>query len=246
VLDPQAFASVVRSLAPAGSKQRLRKAALILPDYAARVAVLEFDTFPSDPLEQLALARFRVKRTVPFDVESAVIACYPQTRANSKKVDVTVAVMPLETASHYQAPFRAAGFQCGFVTLSALAALSLTADGEPPNASPLLTAKLSGRVLALALFEGAGLRMFRCVELPELSNEEVVDVLAPTLAFSEDELGARPQLLRMVGRGRVDMTVREQWVRELQTPILDVRSRFGAPGESNSGLHGYLESLEVA
>jgi hypothetical protein len=35
------------------------RAAVILPDYCARVAVLDFDAFPDDPEEQQALVRFR-------------------------------------------------------------------------------------------------------------------------------------------------------------------------------------------
>ncbi len=31
---------------------------LILPDYAARVSVLDFDAFPTSPEEQLSLIRF--------------------------------------------------------------------------------------------------------------------------------------------------------------------------------------------
>ena len=67
----------------AGSRGSHRAAAnaggavLILPDFCARVAVLEFDSFPTDPKEQLSLVRFRMKRSVPFDVESAAVSFHP-------------------------------------------------------------------------------------------------------------------------------------------------------------------------
>ena len=41
-------------------EKKRREAALILPDYCARVAVLDFDSFPADPKEQLSLVRFRL------------------------------------------------------------------------------------------------------------------------------------------------------------------------------------------
>ena len=52
VLRPDAIASVIEGVAPAvnGSKKR-RPAALVLPDYTARVTVLDFDSFPSAPEE---------------------------------------------------------------------------------------------------------------------------------------------------------------------------------------------------
>ncbi len=51
--------------------RKRRDVALILPDFSARISVLDFDQFPTDPKEQASLIRFRLKRSVPFDVESA-------------------------------------------------------------------------------------------------------------------------------------------------------------------------------
>jgi len=42
-------------------KGKRRGAAVILPDYAARVTVLDFDSLPSIEDEQLSLVRFRVQ-----------------------------------------------------------------------------------------------------------------------------------------------------------------------------------------
>src|SRR5947207_15999590 len=65
VLDHDEFILAVRALVPS---QKRKDVALILPDYCTRMTVLDFDSFPSDPKEQVALVRFRVKRSVPFDV----------------------------------------------------------------------------------------------------------------------------------------------------------------------------------
>lgn len=245
VLEPGKFADAVRSIAPQNGSKKLRRAALILPDFCARVAVLDFDTFPSNPQEQIALARFRVKRAVPFDIDSAVVACYPQQRPGEKKYDVAVAVVNMEVAAHYEAPFRAAGFHCGFVTLSALAALPLHGAQEFEHSSPSVVAKATGRVLALSLLEGTTLRMFRCVELPEANEQEIFDVLAPTFAFAEDELKARPQVLRLCGFPNLTEATRRHWAEELGLPLCDVRSRLGAINANNAGLFGYLESVEA-
>jgi type IV pilus assembly protein PilM len=243
VLQPDAFARTIQSLAPQSGSRKTRRAALILPDYCARVVVMDFDTFPTDPQEQLALARFRVKRAVPFDIDSALVACFPQQRPNEKRFDVAVAVVNLEVAAHYEAPFRAAGFHCGVVTLSALSALSLqSADYEA--ASPSVVAKVAGRVLALSLLDGARLRMFRCVALPSADEQEFFDVLAPTFAFAEDELKASPQVLKLCGMSNLAQHTRQHWSEELGLPLCDVRSRHGAVSARNAGLLGYLESVE--
>src|SRR6185503_9270360 len=89
VVDPDEFVMAVRALAGTQSSRKRKDAALILPDYATRIAVIDFDSFPSDAKEQASLVRFRMKRSVPFDVESAALSYWPQPGAG-KHVDVVV------------------------------------------------------------------------------------------------------------------------------------------------------------
>ncbi len=76
---PDEFSHAVRALAGTQAARKRKDVALILPDFSARIAVLDFDNFPSDAKEQAALVRFRLKRSVPFDVESAAVSYWPQT-----------------------------------------------------------------------------------------------------------------------------------------------------------------------
>ena len=82
VLIPEVFAAHVAALVPRNGKRRT--AALILPDHSARVQVLDFDSFPTDPEEQRALIRFRVRKSVPFDVESAAVSYCVQPAASHR------------------------------------------------------------------------------------------------------------------------------------------------------------------
>lgn len=246
--DPAAFAEAVRAAAGNGEgRGRRRRAALILPDYCARVTVLDFDSFPDEPEEQLQLVRFRIRRVVPFDIENAVVACYPQPRQDgSKRIDVVAAVVNMDVASHYETPFRAAGLHCGFVTLSALAALSLPPAEEPFQPSPRVVAKLSGDTLAVSLLEDARLRLYRCVQLGAESLDEATSVLATTLAYAEDELGERAAAMQVCGLSREQQNWIERWREEFRIPVCGVRGRLGQPSPFNAGLLGYLESLEAA
>src|SRR5260370_41083619 len=93
VLMPDELAAAVRALAPANGNRKRRDMALILPDYCARVAVLDFDSFPTDAKEQLSLVRFRMKKSVPFDVESAEVGDLRQAAGagQPERVRATVA-----------------------------------------------------------------------------------------------------------------------------------------------------------
>ncbi|MCU0247552.1 MAG: hypothetical protein MUC42_13340 [Bryobacter sp.] len=230
ILDPTQFAATLARILPPNG--RLRPAAVILPDHAGRIAVLEFDSFPSDPEEQRALVRFRVKKSVPFDADAAAISHAVQWK-DAKRCEVVAAVVSLEIAARYESQFRAAGFQPGLVTTSALASLPLLrGDGVS------LSVRLAGSLLSLAVVHGARLKLVRSVTLPELTADEVNGVLYPTVAYVEDELGGKPARILTTG---IDSALLEQWNTEFGIACQPLRV---AP--ESAGLAGYLNALPEA
>jgi len=231
VLRPEALSSMIGHIAtPNGAKKR-RQAALILPDYAARVTVLDFDSFPSVAAEQLPLVKFRIKKTIPFDIESAAVSYYVQPSSGSKKVEVLAVTMAFDIVARYEAIFRAAGFHPGEVTTSTLAALNLY-RGE----GVAVVAKLSGLVLTVTVLSGGTIKLFRCVRLEGLDETELLAILHPTFAYVEDELASPVRKLVLCGFPHGVPA-------ELRCDTEPLRSRIASPGEYNAGLLGYLESV---
>jgi type IV pilus assembly protein PilM len=232
VIDQDAFAEAVRRAAAGQSARKRKEVAVILPDFCTRIAVLDFDGFPADAKEQDALIRFRLKRAVPFDVESAALSYWAQTSAH-KHIDVVVVVASLEIVSRYEAPFRAAGMNPGLITTSSLAALELA-----PEAGLSVLAKLTGRVLTVLVRDKATVKLARCVEMPSSEFEDIAAVLAPTLVYVEDNFGRRAEHVQFCG---FDGGARFE--EELGAPAEPLRSPLGAAGENNAGLLGYLRSI---
>lgn len=237
VIEPDELSLAVRALIGAQALRKRRDVALILPDFCTRIAVLDFDEFPSDPKEQLSLVRFRLKRSVPFDVESAAVGYWAQ-HVTGKKCDVVVVMTPLEIVSRYEAPFRAAGMNPGFVTPSVLAALELAADGGVS-----VLAKLCGHVLTVVVRANGIVKLVRCLEVPSPAWEDIAAVLMPTFVFAEDNLGTRVDRLILCGFGAGTESVLQRFRAELEVTAEPLRSPFGMPGENNAGLLGYLRSL---
>jgi len=237
VLDADELAGAVRQIALAMGSRKRRDVAVILPDYCTRTAVLDFDNFPADPKEQLSLVRFRVKRSVPFDVDSAAVSYFAQP-ANAKKHDVVVVLAPLEIISRYEAPFRAAGLVPGFVTTSSIAALELA-----PEAGLSVIAKLTGRVLTVLVRDKSVLKLVRCLELPSTDLADVAGYLFPTFVYVEDNLGARAERLMLCGFGSGTDSTQRFFEQELAIGVEPLRSALGPPGENNAGLLGYLRSI---
>jgi len=236
VVEQAEFQAAVKSLAATQASRKRKGAALILPDFSARITVLDFDHFPADAREQVALIRFRLKRSVPFDVESAALSYWVQH--GPQRVDVVVVLAPLEIVARYEAPFRAAGMNPGLVTLSSLAALELA-----PEAGLSVMAKLAGRVLTLVVREKSAVKLVRCVEMPSPDLEEVAAVLAPTLVYVEDNLGSRAEKLFLCGFGARSEEAARRFQEQLGVEAEPLRSPLGAPGENNAGLLGYLRSV---
>ena len=239
ILEPEKLAAAVRGMVPPNGSRKRREAALILPDCCARVSVLDFDDFPSDGKEQLSLVRFRLKKSVPYEVESAALSYHAQASAgNGKKFDVLVAVAPADIIARYEAPFRGAAIEPGLVTTSALAALNLVKEN-----GTVVVAKLSGRMLTILVVSAGVLKLVRSLELTEPGTAEIAADLYPTLVYIEDTLTAKAEKLLLAGFGRFGAEAREQFTRELRLPVDLVHASAGVSGENSLGLAGYLESL---
>ena len=237
VKQPDLMASLIARMAPqadARKPKRRRPAAVILPDYAARVTVLDFDSFPPSPEERLSLIRFRLKKTIPFDVDSAAVSYFVQPSREKGKIDVVAVAVALEVIARYEALFRSADLHPGEITTSSLAALNLYRDQDGAGAGVGVVAKLSGHVLTAMVVAQGVLKLFRCVELEQATLEEVLAVLHPTLAYVEDELSSPASRVVVCGFPPNQLS-------GLRCPVEPMRSQHGAPGAANGGLLGYLE-----
>lgn len=236
VVQPDELTLAVRSLV--SSNGRRRDAALILPDYSTRVSVLDFDSFPTDAREQLSLVRFRIRKSIPYEVDSAALSYWVQPGSgHGGRLDVVVAVAPLEVVARYEAPFRLAGLNPGVVTTSALCAMRLV---RHPGINVLV--KLSGRILTIAVADAARLRLLRCLELPSAAIEDVAADLYPTFVYMDDTLKIKAGKLLLCGFGDLYDEASRSFGKDLDIEVEPLRSPMGTPGPDNAGLLGYLAS----
>ena len=129
----------------------------MLPDAAVRVALLDFDALPSKPQEAESVVRFRLKKSLPFDVEKAKVSYHPQP--SSTGVRVVVAVSLISMIEDYESAFREAGYSPGVVMPSMLAAL-----GAANADRPTLVVKVDARTTSIAILDNHELLLFRTLE----------------------------------------------------------------------------------
>lgn len=154
----------------------------IVPDAAVRVVLLEFDTLPSDSGEAASVVRFRMKKSLPFDVDKARVSYHSQKSAEGVRVVAAVALSSV--IEDYEIAFRDAGFTPGIVLPSMLAALG-AAEGERPT----LIVKVDSRTTSIAILNANQLQLFRTLENTRgvtITGDQLAEDVYPSVVFFQD------------------------------------------------------------
>ena len=188
----QALSAVLESIGPKG-----RDVTLVIPDAAARVMLMEFDTFPDRQEDAISLLRFRLKKLLPFDSDRAAIS-YEAIRNGA--IRVVAAVAASNVLEEYESVLRDAGVNPGVVLPSLAASLGLL-DG----AQPTLLIKADVGTMSVAIADKRELRLVRTLEggAPNTA-EQLADDIHPMLIYFEDTFGARIQRVAVAGNLRAD------------------------------------------
>lgn len=253
LLKPHLYREALPRLSPAGRAKR-PAAALIIPDYAVRMAILDFEEFPSGETERAALIRFRLRKTVPFHIDEAQLS-YSIQRNEPKQLEVLAVSIARPILEEYEALFTEAGYRLGVVMPSCLSALRLC---DSARTSLTLLVKAAGTSITAVLFEQGRVRLVRCLDLTGGEHTEsdfgtdgmdreqhkedlILALLQQTLAYAEDQLGRAVAKVLLCGFGAETEGIGRLAERELGVAYEGVRSRFGAASQENAGLLGLLE-----
>ncbi len=154
----------------------------VLPDAAVRVVLLDFETLPSKRDEVEGVVRFRLKKSLPFDVDKAKVSYHVQAARTGVRVIAAVALA--NVVEDYEAVFRQAGYQPGIVMPSMLAAL-----GAADAPQPALVIKVDARTTSIAILDGQQLLLFRTLENTQgtnISGEQLAEEVYPSVVFFQD------------------------------------------------------------
>lgn len=161
-----------------------QRVALLVPDAVVRVFILPFEDLPRRAEDALPLLRWRLKKSVPFDVEETTVSWSRQT-ARHGTFEVVAAVARQGIVREYEALVEGFDAQPSVVLSSTLATLSLVSE----TGSTLLM-RMSGRTLTTAILRGATLCLYRSTEMPapaaQLDPKWLLEELFPADAYYQD------------------------------------------------------------
>jgi type IV pilus assembly protein PilM len=245
LLRPNLYREALPKVSAANGAKRMTTA-LIIPDYAVRMAILDFEEFPTREEDRLSLLRFRLRKTVPFHIEEARLA-YSVQISRPGHVETLAVAIANPILHEYESIFVEAGYRIGLVVPSLVAALPFC---EAAGDGITLLAKCSGSTLSIGLIEHGHLRLVRCLDLSSQEDAELSDiartsfpVLQQTLAFAEDQLEQAVVRALLCGFGTDTAPLAEQMEQEFGIPSTFVNSRFGPALAENAGLLGLLEQF---
>jgi Tfp pilus assembly PilM family ATPase len=215
--------------------------ALLLPDPSIRVFILPFDTFPRSASDALPLLRWRLKKSLPFDAEEAVISWMRQPSRDGK-IDIVAAVARQKVVREYESLLEEEGLSAGVVQSSTLATLPILNE----RGATLLT-RFSGRNLTTVIVRREAMCVYRSTELgmgPEgLKPQTIFDEVFPAVAFYQDAWNDKIEQLRVAGFGAGEEELREALAREIGCPAEPLAMGAGFTEEARSLVAQGLEPL---
>ncbi|MGH9701806.1 MAG: type IV pilus biogenesis protein PilM [Candidatus Acidiferrales bacterium] len=223
---------------------RGEKITLLVPDSVVRVFILPFETFPRRAEEAVPLLRWRLKKSVPFDVEGTVVSWMRQT-GRAGNLEILAALARQEILREYEAVVESAGMETGVVLSSTLATLPLLEE----QGSTLL-ARLTDTSLTTAIVVGGTICVYRTndvsVTADEFAPQSLLDEIFPAVAYFQDTWGGGVDRVRLAGFGGRTVEFRQAVQNELGCAVMPLASgAVGSeiPNEVVSLGHQRLEGL---
>lgn len=191
--------------------------ALLIPDPVVRVFILPFDTLPRRTDEALPLLRWRLKKSVPFDMDETVVSWMRQS-GREGTLEVVTSVARQRIVREYEEILEPLGATAGVVMSSTLAALPLLGDQ-----GATLLARMCGKTLTTVILNSGKLCVYRSTEMSSeaflLDPQAMLDEIFPAIAYYQDTWGGLPDRARISGFGARDEVFRRALSAELKCPI---------------------------
>jgi type IV pilus assembly protein PilM len=194
LLQPKLLVAALRE-ALGTVAERSHDVIAVLPDAAVRVVLLDFETLPENRQEAEGVVRFRLRKSLPFDVDKAKLSYQAQITAAGVRLVAAVALNSV--IQDYEAAFAEAGFSPGVVLPSMLAAL-----GSAPADRPTLVVKVDAQTTSIAILDSEQLLLFRTLENTRgllISGEQLAEDIYPSIVFFQDTYTTSIQQIFVAG-----------------------------------------------
>jgi type IV pilus assembly protein PilM len=198
---------------------------VIVPDSCARVLLLDFDTLPQKQQEIFPLVRFRLRRMIPFDSDTAAVSfqVLKSTNGTGKNgpVQIMAAAMPADVRDEVEALIRETEHEPGTLLPSTIATLA----AAPDTGSHLLV-HTGQHTLTTTIVRDGELLLYRSTDISGTEPGELGQAILVSAAYYEDTLQKPLEEILVAG---------------FETPEV-LRRRLGTDGEWTIPLRSLIHS----
>jgi type IV pilus assembly protein PilM len=206
--------------------------ALLVPDPVVRVFILPFDNLPRRAEDALPLLRWRLKKSVPFDMDETVLS-WSRQNGREGNLEIVTAVARQRIIREYEDLIAGVEGKPEVVLSSTLCTLPLLEDR-----GATLLVRMCGKTMTTAVARGATLSVYRATEMPmdvmALDPQITLDEVFPAIAYYQDTYGSPIDRARIAGFGVREADFQAALEVELKVPVARLGDSETARGLESS------------
>jgi type IV pilus assembly protein PilM len=207
LVEPSLTEPSVRSIEELGKiiKATLFKAgvntnriSLAIPDACARVAIHPFEALPSKQEEKTELLKWKLKKTIPYDIDDSHLSFVEQPTETGKNYVITVNIHKAVLAQ-FEEVFESLGIQVGFITLATFATYELLArQHQDEIQKSVLFLRVRASNISSLIIQQEAVVFYRHTDFDFESPMDLMvnwsvdpyEEIHPCLMYTQDKLGA--------------------------------------------------------
>lgn len=214
---------------------RPKRAGLVIPDLAAKVSLVPFETVPSNQEDLAGLVNWQVRKAVPFRIEDAQMSFIPGAPHGDRGRTFVVTLARKDIIRQYEDVCGDAGAHAGIVDLASfnvinavLASPRAQSMGDPSTGSgsgDWLLVNSTRESQTLAIMRGGTLVFYRNRAIDD--EETLPDLVHQTAMYYEDRLqGSAFERVVLAGAASSSgADVRRALSERLKAPVASIEPR---------------------
>ena len=215
--------AVARAISRANVKAK--RVALVVPDLAAKVTLVPFETVPAraDDLQQLIA--WQVRKAAPFHVEDAQMSYVAGAPHGDNGRTFVVTLARRDIIRQFEDICAGAGAHAGVVDIASFNLINAVQAASAPPAGDWLFVNTTAEAQTLAILRGGTLLFFR--SRPIDGDERLPDLVHQTAMYYEDRLqgGGFERVVLAGGAAWSGEPVRQGLAERLKAPVTSIEPR---------------------
>lgn len=199
-----------------------KRVALVIPDLAARVSLVRFDTVPARREDLDQLLQWQLRKSAPFPIEEGIVTYSAGARSGAAG-EFIVEIARRDIVREYEAVCEEQGMYAGLVDLSTMSVVNLFLSDATAPTGDWLVVHMRPTYTSIALVRGQHLIFFR--SRAEGDEDLLEDVVHQTAMYYQDRLEGQ-------GFTRVLLGGTDRGAGSLEAARRSLEERLGARVES--------------